>query len=132
MGRDVTVGIADVVRDTRRGHGVDAVGQWDEHGIRVRDGKLIREGAAEVSGGESHPVSGERGDLETAAGVPRAAGNAGAAADLKGHDHAITRLDRDDLLADGEHLRNAFVSKMEGKRQLGGAQHERTIDVAGG
>ena len=51
VGRDVAVGVADVVGDACRGDGVDALGQRDEHRVGVGHGELIGERAAPQSAG---------------------------------------------------------------------------------
>ena len=132
VGPDMAVGVADVVGDARGRRGVDAIRQGNEHRLGVGNGELIGEGAAEVPGGEAHAVGGERRHGQAAAGAPRAAGDAGAAVDLEGDDHAIARSHGGDALADGDHLGDAFVPEVQRQGELGGAQHERAVDVAGG
>jgi hypothetical protein len=45
--------------------------------------------------------------------VPGAAGRAAAAVDLEGDHHALARVDRRHVLADGQHFGDAFVAELQ-------------------
>ena len=132
MGRDVTIGVADVVGDAGGGDRVDAVRQWDEHRVGVWYGQLIGERPAPVTGAKAHAIHGDRRDSGATGGAPGTARRTNAAVDLKRDDHTIPGLDRAHQLADAENLGDAFVPEVQWQRELRGPEHERAVEVTRG
>ena len=131
VGLDMPVGVAEIIGDRSRRGGVDAGGERDEHGVGVGDRELVGEGPAPVPTGETEAVHRYRGNARAVAGVPRQARGACSAVDLKRHDDTVADAHRGDLLADGEHLGDAFVSEVQWQRELRRPEDQWTVEVAG-